>query len=100
MAKNLVSLLLLLMLALGAHAQSNSSKGEVPELQKKMDGLKGTYEVKAIDARIMTSLPSNLADIIEKNRKENEDNSLILNENTILIIYSKSRVADSMPGKQ
>lgn len=100
MAKNFISLLLLLMVAFSSNAQANSNKGEVPELQKKIDALKGTFELKVIDARVMTSLPSNLAEIIEKNRKDAEDNSLALNENTILIIYSKSRVAGTMPGKQ
>ncbi|HLP52104.1 MAG TPA: hypothetical protein VK154_14545 [Chitinophagales bacterium] len=100
MVKNLISLLLLLMVAFSSNAQVNSNKGEVPELQKKIDALKGTYELKAIDARIMTSLPSNLAEIIEKNRKDTEDNSYTLNENTILIIYSKNRVAGLAPVKQ
>ncbi|HLP19041.1 MAG TPA: hypothetical protein VK174_01995 [Chitinophagales bacterium] len=100
MAKNFISLLLLLMVAFSSNAQANSNKGEVPELQKKIDALKGTFELKLINTRSVPALPSNLAEIIETNRKESEDNRLTLNENTILIIYSKSRVAGNVPGKQ
>ena len=70
-------------------------------LKKKLEALRGTYEIRQLDkgsndgrerGRYGT-LPENLADVIETNRKETEINRIMLNENVELVIYPKSNIA-------
>lgn len=77
-------------------AQNTATKGAVPEQQKKLESLKGTYELRRTgNSRDMFMLPSNLADIIEANRKETTQETIKLNENVLLIILPKNQVANT-----
>lgn len=69
---------------------TQSSGGVTPQ-QQQLDALKGTYEIK-MAGRQPGVLPSNLAEIIEKNRKENEITTLKLSESITLVIYPKNQV--------
>jgi len=83
--------------ALSGPALCQQSQGkELPVEQKKLDLLKGTYQV-VNNSREMPMLPSNLADIIEQNRKESELNTIKLNDNVTLIIYPKNGIVNSTP---
>lgn len=80
-----------------AHAQNAVSKPVVPLQQQQLDALKGTYELKAANARHAFTLPSDLAQIIEKNRKKDEAVQIQLNDNITLIIFSKNQIAGTQP---
>jgi hypothetical protein len=75
-----------------AFSQQSANKDQVPAQQQKLDALKGTYELKKT-SRNVASLPSNLAEIIENNRKEGETNTISLNQDVQLIIYPKKQIA-------
>ncbi|MFM2305346.1 MAG: hypothetical protein RLZZ367_15 [Bacteroidota bacterium] len=99
MLKKLLSILPVLMVLYGT-AQTTTPAKAVPIEQQKLDALKGTYEIRTQNPRIPYVLPSNLAEIIEKNRKEREATQLQLNENVLLIIYPKKSNAGAAPAKQ
>lgn len=88
--KSLLVTLCILVIHLTAFSQ-NSEQPSKPVAQQKLDLLKDTYELKS-DSRLMPMLPSNLADIIEKNRKENETNVIQLQEHLELIIYPRNQI--------
>ena len=71
-----------------AFSQSNVSQSPKDEL----DALKGTYQLKYYDPRVMSMLPTNLAQVIKSNRKENEVVTVKLNENVEVIIYPKNKI--------
>lgn len=86
---------LALMLSGGfAFSQSNNAT----EAQKKLDALKGTYEIKR-SVREMVMLPSNLAEIITSNRKEKEVSVVKLNATTDLVIYPASAIGQKQEDK-
>jgi len=91
MKRNLLTVLFCAAIATGAIAQNQNAATTAKTEQQKLDALKGTYEIKA-NSRQMVSMPSNLADIIESNRKETETNTLQLNEFATLVIYPKSSI--------
>ncbi|MFN8323665.1 MAG: hypothetical protein U0T74_13470 [Chitinophagales bacterium] len=88
--KSLIITLCILIIHLTVFPQNNEQSSK-PLAQQKLDLLKGTYELKS-DSRLMPMLPSNLADIIEKNRKENESNVIQLQNNLELIIYPRNQI--------
>lgn len=87
------TLLAFLLISISLFSQNTSDPAISPE-QKKLDALKGTYEIRR-SAREMTLLPSNLADIISVNRKERERTVIKLNESTELIIFPQSEIRNS-----
>lgn len=95
----MLSILPVLMVLYGT-AQTNTPAKAVPLQQQKLDALKGTYEIRTQNPRVPYVLPSNLAEIIEKNRKENEATQLKLSENALVIIYPKKNNAGTVPAKQ
>ena len=60
--------------------------------QKRLDELKGTYELR-YTTRALALLPSNLAEIIELNRKKTEVNTIRLNENVEVLIYPLNQIS-------
>ena len=88
--KSLLVTLCILVIHLTVFSQ-NSEQPSKPVAQQKLDLLKDTYELKS-DSRLMPMLPSNLADIIEKNRKEDETNVIQLQEHLELIIYPRNQI--------
>ena len=93
MKKILNSIIAVLFFFTAMAQQANETK-PVNLLQKHIDDLKGTYEIRYLnDERRMPMLPSNLADIIEKNRKPTETNKVLLSENLELIIYPANRLS-------
>ena len=92
MKKIIVFLMVLSCLSIAAQQAGKAENANV--LQKRIDDLKGTYELRYLsDDRLLPMLPSNLADIIEKNRKPNETTTVLLNEKLQLIIYPANRTA-------
>lgn len=95
--KKVFGFLVVSMLMFSAFAQQGQESKNANQLQKRIEDLKGTYELRYLgDDRSLPMLPSNLADIIEKNRKPNEINSVLLNEKLQLIIYPANR---TLPAK-
>ena len=82
-----------LLISFSLFSQNTSDAAINPE-QKKLDALKGTYEIRR-SAREMPLLPSNLADIISANRKENELNVVKLNETTKLLIFPMIQIRNA-----
>jgi hypothetical protein len=87
--------LLICFVSLHTFAQTAVVK-ELPAAQRKLDALKGTYELLS-NTREMAMLPSNLADIIEQNRKDSELTTMQLNGNLTLIIYPRNQVTRQIP---
>ena len=86
--KKILNSIIAMLLFFTAMAQQANETKPVNLLQKRIDDLKGTYELRYLsNDRMMYSLPSNLADIIDKNRKATENNTILLNEKLQLIIY-------------
>ncbi|MBL0309247.1 MAG: hypothetical protein IPP77_06095 [Bacteroidetes bacterium] len=77
---------LFLLLSLFSFCQNQQGIEQPNEAQKKLNALKGTYEIKRL-SRERYLLPSNLADVIIKNRKAKELTVVKLNEGTELVIY-------------
>lgn len=63
-------------------------------MQQLLNELKGTYELK-YTGRMLPVLPSNLAEIIEQNRKETVLTVIKLNEQVELVIYPGNSVANN-----
>lgn len=83
--------------AVSGHAMlaqsSQKTQESQPTLQQAIDALAGTYELRPrTDTRMSSTLPSNLAEIIEKNRKDSEDVVVHLNDMVDVLIYSKQRI--------
>lgn len=95
----MLSILPVLMVLYGT-AQTTTPAKAVPIEQQKLDALKGTYEIRTQNPRVPYVLPSNLAGIIEKNRKESETTQLQLSDNVLLIIYPQKNNAGTTPAKQ
>lgn len=91
MKKNFLSLLFFVGIALGALAQNPNANAGTKTEQQKLEALKGTYEIRPTSRQLYT-LPSNLADIIESNRKEAETNTIQLNQYATLVIYPKNSI--------
>ncbi len=81
--------------SISCNAQSAASTNDVPIEQKRLDALKGTYALENLNPRFPASVPSDLAAIIEKNRKDNEETRLRLNENIVLVIYPRNKISNS-----
>ena len=91
--KNII-VFLMVFSCLSVAAQQAGKAENVNLLQRRIDDLKGTYELRYLsDDRMLPMLPSNLADIIENNRRPNETNTVLLNEKLQLIIYPANRTA-------
>lgn len=95
MKKTFLSVLVVLSF-LGVFAQKSEYQKDVPEAQRKLDALKGTYDIKNT-SRNPGVFPSNLAEIIEKNRKDKELNTIQLTDDLVLIIYPKSQIVNAVP---
>lgn len=89
----LTSLLLAVnVLAFGQNDKPNQVSN-TSVLQQRINSLSGTYEIRARSGtRLQPQLPSNLADIIERNRQENEDVTVHLNEIFDVVVYSRKRI--------
>ena len=75
----------------------NAQQGKQSDLNsqaQKLEALKGTYQLRA-RTRVKTVFPVDLADIIEKNRKEDAVNVIRLNSETDLIIYPKNNILNN-----
>ena len=86
--KKLIALLLLIW---GYSFAQTTSGEQYSKQQTKLDALKGTYEI-VNKSRGAIMLPSDLADIIEKNRKETDQTVITLNEQVEVTIYPKNKV--------
>lgn len=87
--------------SLACNAQSATTTNDVPMEQKRLDALKGTYALENLNPRLLSSAPSDLAAIIEKNRKDNDESRVQLNENLILVIYPRNKISNSaLPEKR
>ncbi len=94
MNKLFLTVLLLTVSSSAIFSQSpQKNKENNPTLQQAIDALEGTYEIRLrIETRMMSALPSNLAQTIEANRKESEDVFVHLNDMVDVLIYSRQRI--------
>ena len=94
--KKIVTLVVTLAVFELSFSQTDNSSVQRSIQQQKLDALKGTYALKS-NSRTMSMLPSDLADIITRNRKEKEVNRIKLNEEVELIIYPSKEISIDGP---
>lgn len=88
MKKNILVLLIALGIAFVSAQAQNNQLSEAEKLEK----LKGTFSILAQQRAY--ELPSNLSEIIEKNRLAKEQNVIQLSSEVVLVIYPLSQIVN------
>lgn len=86
MKKTILTFLVCFSVAFVFSQEQNRSQTQAEQLKK----LDGTYTITSYHRAYF--LPSNLADIIEKNRLQDKQNSVQLSEGVTLIVYPANKV--------
>ncbi|MCD6019680.1 MAG: hypothetical protein K0S53_2801 [Bacteroidetes bacterium] len=89
----------LLISSLNVSSQSNNTKVEKQgispvTIEEKLHALQGTIQIQVRSMRYKPSIPYNIDEIVEKNRKNNDVVYIELGTDVRLKIFPKSHVAD------
>lgn len=83
----------LLFLVLFVFNKSNAQSDQNRPIQTEQIKVEGTYQIQVVNSRNKANIPSNIAELVKKNRKPNEINYLKLGTEVRLMILPESTIS-------